>query len=144
MAKVFKSMIDVNNYIENACEQAIKAVAERMTEELENYILEDYYNQYKPKFYDRTYELLKSPKNRMLDSKSAEIFIDFSVINYLIDDPIYDYNKTDIVELASKGYHGTTDIHKPGMFWEDFIEWCNKNVPNLMKSELKKQGIPVK
>ena len=144
MAKVFKTVIDVNNYIESACEKAIKNVAERMTNELESYIREDFYNQYKPRFYDRTYQLLKSHKYNMINSRSAEVFVDMNAIHYLIDDPAYDYDKTDIVELASLGYHGTIDIFRPGMFWEDFVEWCNKNVPNLMKQELKRQGIPVK
>ena len=144
MAKVFKTIIDVNNYIESACEKAIESVAERMTQELEGYIREDFYNQYRPRFYDRTYQLLKSPKYNMIDPKSAEIFIDMDTINYLIDDPQYNGSSEEIVKLASLGYHGTTDIFRPGMFWEDFIDWCNKNVPHLMKSALKSQGIPIK
>ena len=144
MAKVFKSIIDINNYIESACEKAIEAVAERMTQELESYIREDFYNQYRPRFYDRTYQLLKSPKYNIISSKKAEIFIDMDVIHYLIDDPSYSYDKTDIVKLASLGYHGTINIFRPGMFWEDFVGWCNNNVPQLMKQELGKYGIPVK
>lgn len=144
MAKVFKTIIDVNNYIESACEKAIEIVAERMTNELESYIREDFYNQYRPRFYDRTYQLLKSPKYNMINSRSAEVFVDMNAIHYLIDDPAYNYDKTDIVKLASLGYHGTIDIFRPGMFWEDFVEWCNKNVPNLMKSALKSQGVPVR
>ena len=144
MAKVFTSIVDINNYVENACAIALEAVAKRMTEELESYIREDFYNQYRPRIYDRTYQLLKSPKYNMLNSKSAEIFIDIDSIHYLIDDPNYSYDKTDIVKLASMGYHGTTNIFRPGMFWEDFIDWCNKNVPHLMKTEFKKQGIHVK
>lgn len=144
MAKAFKTIIDVNNYIESACEKAIEIVAERMTNELESYIREDFYNQYRPRFYDRTYQLLKSPKYNMINSRSAEVFVDMNEIHYLIDDPAYNYDKTDIVKLASLGYHGTIDIFRPGMFWEDFVEWCNKNVPNLMKSALKSQGVPVR
>lgn len=144
MAHIFKTVIEMNNYIEAACEKALKIVAERMVEELESYIREDFYNQYKPRFYDRTYQLLKSPKYNMIDSRTAKIFIDMNAIHYLIDDPAYNYDKTDIVKLASLGYHGTIDIFRPGMFWEDFIEWCNKNVPSLMRAALKSQGIPVK
>ena len=145
MAKIFKSVIDVNNYIESACEKAIKSVAERMTEELESYIREDFYNQYSPRFYKRSYQLLKSPKYNMLDPKSAEIFIDIDSIDYLIGaNEKYDYSEEDIVKLASLGFHGTINIFKPGMFWEDFIDWCNNNVPYLMKFELKKYGITVK
>lgn len=145
MAQVFRTAIDVNKYIESACEKAIKAVAERMTEELQGYIQEDFYNQYKPKFYKRSEQLLRSPKYNILDPKSAEIFIDIDSIDYLIgSNEKYDYDEADIVKLASLGYHGTIDIFRPGMFWEDFIVWCNKNVPYLIKSELKRQGISVK
>ena len=142
--KTFTTMVGLENYIESACEIAVKNVAERMVEELQSYIREDFYNQYKPRFYTRTYQLLKSPKYNMLSSNSAEIFIDMDVIHYLIGDPQYDYNESDIVKLASLGYHGTTDIYRPGMFWEDFIDWCNKNVSQLLKSELKKQGLIIK
>ena len=143
MAKVFKTMVALENYIESACERAIENVAKKMVEELESYIKEDFYNQYKPRFYTRTYQLLKSPKYNLLNPKTAEIFIDMSVIHYLIDDPKYDGSSEDIVHLAARGYHGTTDIFRPGMFWEDFMKWANNNVPHLLKSELKKQGIPV-
>ena len=65
----------------------------------------------------------------MLDPKSAEIFIDIDSIDYLIgSNEKYDYDETDIVKLASLGYHGTIDIFRPGMFWEDFIE----AVPKLL------------
>lgn len=138
MAKVFKSIIDINNYIESACEKAIKAVAERMVEELRNYIKEDFYNKYKPQLYKRSEQLLNSPKYNILDPKTAEIFIDIDSISYL------EGSESEIVKLASLGYHGTINIFRPGMFWEDFIEWCNINVPQLMKQELEKRGIPVK
>lgn len=110
MAKTFTTMVGLQNYLESACEKAIQNVATRMVEELQSYIKEDFYNQYKPKFYTRTYELLKSPKYNMLNSNSAEIFIDMDVIHYLIGDPQYDYDESDIVKLASLGYHGTIDI----------------------------------
>lgn len=140
----FTTMVDLEDYIESACEKAVHNVALKMVEKLESYIKEDFYNQYKPKFYIRTYNLLKSPKYNMLDSNSAEVFIAMDAIHYLIDAPQYDYDKSDIVKLASLGYHGTKDIYREGMFWEDFINWCNKNVSHLLKLELKKQGLKIK
>lgn len=137
MPKVFKTIIDVNNYIESACEKAIEIVAERMTQELESYIREDFYRQYSPRFYKRTYQLLKSTQYNMINSNTAEIFIDMDSMRYLTD------SAEDVVKLASLGYHGTIDIFRPGMFWEDFIDWCNKNISTLMKQALKSQGITV-
>lgn len=143
MAKTFTTLVGLQNYLESACEKAIQNVAARMVDELQSYIREDFYNQYKPHIYTRTYQLLKSPKYNMLSPNSAEIFIDIDDIHYLIGDPQYEYDESDIVKLASLGYHGTTDIYRPGMFWDDFIDWCNKNIPYLVKSELKKQGLSV-
>lgn len=142
--KVFRTVVDIQKHLESACTIAIENVAKRMVAELESYIKEDFYNQYKPKFYDRTYQLLKSPKYNMLTAKSAEIFIDMDVIHYLIGDPQYSGDERDIVKLATLGYHGTTDIYREGMFWEDFNDWCNQNIPYLLKTELRKQGVPVK
>ena len=136
-------MISATNYIESACEKAIKNVAQRMVEELESYIRADFYNQYKPRFYDRTYQLLKSPKYNLLNPKTAEVFINMDTIHYLIDDPKYDGSSEDIVNLAARGYHGSIDIFRPGMFWEDFVQWADKNIPHIFKTELKRQGIPV-
>ena len=143
MAKVFQTMVALEHYIESACERAIKEVAKKMVDELEGYIKADFYNQYKPRIYVRTYQLLKSPKYNLLNPKTAEIFIDMDVIHYLIDDPQYEGSSEDIVKLATMGYHGTVNIFRPGMFWEDFIKWANGNVPYMLKNELKKQGIPV-
>lgn len=142
--KVFKTTVDIQNYLESACEKAVASVAERMVEELKSYIREDFYNQYKPKFYTRTYELLNSPKYNMLNSNSAEIFIDMDVIHYLVGDPQYDTTEEDIVKMASLGYHGSMDIFRPGMFWEDFLNWCNTNVTDLLKAALQKQGLTIK
>lgn len=142
--KVFRTVVDIQKHLESACTIAIENVAKRMVEELESYIKEDFYNQYKPKLYDRTYQLLKSPKYNMLTTRSAEVFIDMDVIHYLIGDPQYSGDERDIVKLATLGYHGTTDIYREGMFWEDFNNWCNQNIPHLLKTELQKQGVPVK
>lgn len=122
---------------------AVENVAKRMVEELESYIKEDFYNQYKPRFYTRTYELLKSPTYNMVKSNSAEVFIDMDVIHYLIGDPQYDTTEADIVKMASMGYHGNYNIFRPGMFWEDFLKWANNCVPNLLKIELRNQGLNV-
>lgn len=144
MAKIFKTTIELQNYMENVCKIAITHVSERMVEELKSYIREDFYNQYKPKFYTRTYELLNSPKYNMLNSNSSEIFIDMDVIHYLVGNPQYDTTEEDIVKMASLGYHGSIDIFKPGMFWEDFLDWCNTNVTVLLKTALQKQGLTIK
>lgn len=144
MAKTFRTIVDLHNYIEAACEEAIKETSEIMVQEFRNYIQEDFYNRYSPTFYDRTFSLLKSPTYNMLNKNSAEIFINFDVIHYLVGDPQYETTEEDIVRLAAQGYHGSPAIWRQGMFWEDFLQWCNKNVINLLKENLRKRGVNVK
>ena len=46
--------------------------------------------------------------------------------------------------FAQEGYHGSTDIQTEGRFWESFIRYCEKNAKNILKEELRKQGLSVK
>lgn len=139
MAKTFTTMVQFQKMLEPLIEKAIKNVAQRMTEELESYIREDFYNAYKPKFYDRTYQLLKSPKFNMNSFNSATIFIDTDAMHYLAGE--YGFTGEDSAYYASLGWHGSPDIMTEGHYWEDFMNWCDNNVVLLMKQELKKQGV---
>lgn len=142
MATVIKTTIQLEQAMSIKIHAAIEIVSRRMTEELKSYIREDFYNRYSPKFYDRTYSFLNSPKYNLLSDTSSIIFVDTDVMHYLCGE--YGITGEDIAWLASKGYHGTTDIFREGYFWEDFLEWANRNVPNLLRTELKKQGLMVK
>lgn len=141
MAKTFTTMVEFQKLLEPLIEKAIQNVAQRMTEELESYIREDFYNAYKPKFYDRTYMLLKSPKFNMNDFNSATIFIDTDAMHYLGGE--YGITGEDVAYWSSLGFHGNQDIITEGHYWEDFMSWCNSNVIPLLKQELKKQGVPL-
>jgi hypothetical protein len=141
MAKTFTTMVQFQQMIEPLIEKAIQNVAQKLTEELESYIKEDFYSQYKPKFYDRTYQLLKSPKFNMNDFNSATIFIDTDAMHYLAGE--YGITGEDVAYWSSLGFHGSPDIMTEGHYWEDFLEYCNKNVIPMMKIELKKQGLNI-
>ena len=138
MAKVFTTIVELQNYMESSCEKAIQNVAKVVRDKLEQFIRKDFYEMCKPLFYDRTYMFMKSPKYNMLNKNSAEVFIDTDVMHYL------GISGEDVAQLASYGFHGIIDIFRPGFYWTDFIEWCDNNVPTLMKEELQKQGIQVK
>lgn len=138
MLTLITTNIQLEQVIDSAIEKAISNVAKRMTEELKSYIREDFYNQYKPRFYNRTYSFLHSPKFNLLGSNAAEIFVDTDVMHYLGVSGEY------VAWLAARGYHGTTSIFRNGYYWEDFLNWANKNVPHLLKTELKKQGLDVR
>jgi len=139
--KTFTTLVQMENFIQSACEKAIENVAKRATEELESYIQEDFYRQYSPRYYDRTYQLLKSPKFNLLGKNTAKVFIDTDAMHYLAGED--GFTGEDSAYYASLGWHGSPNIVRDGRYWEDFIEWANKNIPVLMKQELKKQGLNV-
>lgn len=139
MASLITTHVQLEHVINSAIEKAISNVAKRMTEELKSYIREDFYNQYEPLFYDRTYSFLNSPKFNLIGSNAAEIFVDTDVMHYYLG-----MSGEYVAWLAARGYHGTTAIFRDGYYWEDFLSWANKNVPHLLKTELRRQGLDVR
>lgn len=137
-SKVFQTEIDLENYIESACEKAIENVAKIVTDKLEFFVDYDFYRMYKPEFYDRTYRFLKSRKYEMLSPNQAKVFIDEDILKYV------GISADRMLQLAEHGYHGSENIFREGYFWEDFLEWCDENVEKLLVIELKKQGITIK
>lgn len=137
-ARTFTTTVQLQNYLESACEKAIESVSKIVRDKLEEFIKEDFYNQYKPLFYTRTYSFLKSPKYHMLSKNSSEVFVDTDVMHYL------GISGEDVAQMASYGFHGSIDIFRPGFYWTDFILWCDENVPKLMKKALREQGLSVK
>lgn len=133
--RTFKTLVGIENYLDEVCEKAIENVAKIVRDKLEEFILEDFYNMYSPLFYTRSYMFLKSPKYNLLNKNTAEVFIDTDVMHYL------GISGEEVATMASFGFHGSIDIFRPGFYWSDFIKWCDENVSRLLKEELKKQGI---
>lgn len=137
-AKTFTTTVRFKYYLESACAKAVESVSKIVMDKLEEFIKEDFYNQYKPLFYTRTYSFLKSPKYNMLNKNSSKVFVDTDVMHYL------GISGEDVAQMASYGFHGSLDIFRPGFYWTDFISWCDENVPTLMKNSLREQGLNVK
>ena len=87
-------------------------------------------------YYKRTNQLRDdAPSYEMLSKNMAKIFIDGSKLKYR------DATGYEVASMASLGFHGNINIFRPGFYWTDFVNWADKNVPNLLKEELKKQGL---
>lgn len=117
---------------------ALKNVANIMANQLRYFVIEDFYNQYSPEYYERTFQLQDAPTFEMVSDFLAEVFLDTDTMTYKTA------TGQEVAELASKGYHGNENIFRAGYFWDDFIEWCDANVPNLLKQELQKVGFTIK
>lgn len=134
--KVFKTTVELQDYLDKACAVAVENACNRLLGTLQELIDTEYYDQFEPDFYNRSYQFWKSATVKMLNSNMGEIFMDKSAMNY----GSY-WNGECQLEFASRGYHGTTAIQTEGRFWDSFSDYCEKNAVNILREELTKQGI---
>ena len=137
--KVFTTMVSLENYIEKACENAVENACNRLLGTLQELIDTEYYDQYEPEKYRRTYQFWRSATTKMLSKNCGEIFMDADAMNYGSF-----WNGELQLLYASEGYHGTDKIQTEGRFWDSFIEYCDNNAVRILREELEKQGIKTK
>ena len=122
---------NINIAVENACN--------RLLGNLQELIDTEYYDQFEPDFYIRSYQFWRSATTKMLTQNCGEIFMDEDAMNY---GTYWDGELQ--LQFASRGYHGTTAIQTEGRFWQTFLDFCEQNAVKILKEELIKQGIQVK
>ena len=122
---------NINIAVENACN--------RLLGTLQQLIDTEYYDQFEPDYYKRTYQFWRSATTKMLTQNCGEIFMDEDAMNY---GTYWDGELQ--LQFASRGYHGTTAIQTEGRFWQTFLDFCEQNTVKILKEELIKQGIQVK
>lgn len=138
-SKTFTTTVQLQNYLESACEKAVETTCNRLLGTLQELIDTEYYDQFEPDYYKRTYQFWQSATVKMLNHNCGEIFMDERAMSY------GDYwNGECQLQFASRGYHGTTEIQTKGRFWQSFIDYCEENAVKILKEELRKQGLNVK
>lgn len=137
--KSFTTIVGLEKYIESACTKAVKITCNRLLGTLQELIDSEYYDQFEPDYYQRTYQFWESATTEMLNKNCGEIFMDKDKMNY---NEFWSGAKQ--LTFAQEGYHGSMDIQTEGRFWESFIRYCEKNAKNILKEELRKQGLCVK
>lgn len=139
MAKVFTSIVSMEDFFNKALSVAIEKACNRLLGTLQQLIDSEYYDQYEPEKYIRTMQFWNSAMTKMLNQCSGIIFMDKDAMDYGEF-----WNGELQLEYANQGYHGSTVIQTEGKFWDSFIEFCNENALNILKEEIRKQGISVK
>ena len=141
MAKIFTSTVALQNYMERACAKAVETTCNRLLGTLQQLIDSEYYDQFEPDYYKRTYQFWHSAVTRMLNANCGEIFMDKNKMNY---NDFWTGEKQ--LAYAAEGYHGIKekDYHTEGRFWQAFIDYCENNAVNILKEELRNQGLNVK
>lgn len=137
--KTYKGLVTALNKNINV---AVKETANEMKEKLQECIDEQYYHdpEFYPNIYKRTETFLSSAAMQMLSSNSAEIYVDIEGMHYKNG-----FDSWQIVRWASKSKHGS-DYYQTGTsdFWTTFLDWCNNNLMNILKTNLRKHGLQVK
>ena len=139
MARTFTSIVELQGAMQQSCTVAIQNATEILLAELQRLIRSEFYDKYTPKEYDRTDQFFNSAIKEMVTDLCGRVFMDAGRMNYL--EPHWT-GETQI-EAANRGSHGGYII-RDGAYWDSFIDYCNKNALNILKQELRKQGLNVR
>ena len=139
MARTFTSIVELQGAMEQCCTVAIQNACEILLAELQRLIRSEFYDQYTPTMYNRTYQFLESATKEMMTDLCGRVFMDAGRMNYL--EPHWTGEVQ--LEAANEGLHGGY-IKREGRYWDSFMEYCNANALNILKQELRKQGLNVR
>lgn len=141
MSKIIKNMSDLQTILEPLIEKAVQNSCNRLLGTLQELIDTEFYDVFSPDYYQRTYSFWRSAVTEMLDKTCGQVFMDASAMDY------GEFWSGEIqLQSANIGSHGgwITDSTKEHRFWDAFINYCKNNCIQILKEELRKQGIPVK
>ena len=102
---------------------------------------EEFYDVFTPDFYRRTYQFWESAITKMMNQTCGQVFMDKSKMNY---NSFWTGERQ--LFAANIGSHGgiITDETKEHRFWDTFIAFCEDHALDILKEELKKQGLKIK
>lgn len=166
----FDSIEAFKSYILKQSEVAIKNAQDKVGNII-NHFLTEYYKEYDPEVYVRTYQLLKSlvksDVKRVGDSWVAEVYFDLDALNYATRivpqgqswsawaSPESTFHRNDwthendkwVLETAMTG--GNTGRPHGGyasgtQVWNESLKILNVEAINILKEKLIQAGVPVK
>lgn len=135
----YTSILSLQQAIEKGVTKAVDTTCKRLLGTLQQFIDEGYYGGYEPEYYKRTNQFYSSAISRMVGSLTGEILMDAGLMSYKPG-----WTGEAQIESANKGLHGGWDVGDDSHYWTSFIEFCDNNAENILKEELRKNGINVK
>lgn len=145
MATVIRSMSDLMKILESRIQQALKMTQQEIFEVIQQHIT-DYYHEYTPHMYQRTWEFLNSLiKTNIVKTNgtiSCTVEIDKDYLSYR-----YKGGTTglEVASYANQHSHGGVYDDDFGQFWDDAMAelGLESGIKYLMKNNLQKCGITV-
>lgn len=150
---VFKTTDELKNYILSRSELAVQETKEKAFKIIFD-VVAQYYNEFQPKEYDRTLQLLFSlvdtDARKQGNGFVAEVYFDVGSIDY--QEPKKhrknpdDWSNEEIIdEIMTGGSHGGYIAPNGNTkVWTESIGILNAELIQILKQELIKNGIPVK
>lgn len=146
MATVIKSMSDLTKILESRIQQALKMTQQEIFEVIQQHIT-DYYHEYSPRMYERTWVFLDSliktniVKTNGIISCTVEISKDYLSYRYKGG-----ATGLEIAAYANQHSHGGFYDDDFGQFWDDAMAelGLEPGIKCIMKKNLRKCGVPVK
>lgn len=139
MAKRFNSAAALQQHLNVICKKAVEDTAKTAGEKLKECIKEQYYDDpgFYPKVYERTGQFLEHAAYQLLSDSSAKIYVDTDGMHYGNN-----FDPWQVVSWASESKHGA-DYYQTGNtdFWTVFTGWCNENLINTLKYNLRRYGL---
>lgn len=158
---VFKSEKELERFILKKSRLALLKAQDEVYRIIKKFIY-DYYNDYDPSFYDRTYQLLSSlVESRIISTGKgyrAEVYFALDKLSYSKyawqggDPP----SGEEVFEAAKRGLHGAIGDAGGGWqylymggntgvnIWSDPIRELDEKAINILKKMLIAEGIPIK
>ena len=126
----YTSLSALVNGIGKQVEIALNKTADDLLIKAKNLIMTQFYDQFTPEQYVRTWQLLDGcVRSNVIHSGntwSVEIFMDETTAKGYRDDPIMN-----VWLKASRGWHGSVE-QTDGRYWESFIEYTMKSWKQLL------------
>ena len=154
---VFKNEKELERFLLKKSRLALLKAQDKVYEIIKKFLYE-YYHDYDPSVYDRTYQLLRSlVESRIVtDGKGykAEVYFNVDSLNYVTGGMP---SGEQVMDAAIKGLHGAIgDIPKSDKqfkymagntgvnIWGDPMQELNAKAINILKQMLISEGIPIK
>lgn len=137
----FKSDAELRSYILKKSSRAVAVAAEKVYKVIEEFVMQ-YYNDYTPEQYERTYQLLtslvKSDIRSTGNGVAIDVYFDAGALSYSTGT----WGGEEVLSTALHGSHGGYTRTAPIM--GQSLNWLNAHAIEELKKALIAQGIPVK
>lgn len=143
---VFNSVEEIKAYILSQSASAINQAKEMIYQVLDKFV-KQYYAEYSPEMYERTYQLYRSLVKTDIvstgDGWEATVYFDFNRLVYTSGSSP---SGKQVMDAAAYGGHGAEGLRvvqgKTGI-WNDSIVILDKQAYEILKKTLLQNGIPI-